>query len=266
MGAAIVAKRGKGLVGHRNELARRTGTGSSGIIERSENTKVIDSHYLCMAKLAIGIVIALSLVVLQHIKELPLKRRGVSVQARRKRLRVPVTRRLSLLTRLANLRLLLLAQLDLQRSHILLDSRNRGRARDGEEVVSLGQNPRQSQLAGSAVLLLGDLSDAVHEFEVFGEVLGREAWCEGTEVALFEVIRAANLAAEHAAADGRVGDDGYAEFAGGLEETDLVGFDVETEGRVSISVVSWCCRCMCWVERTLTRSEWRRCGPPCRLF
>jgi hypothetical protein len=38
------------------------------------------------------------------------------------------------------------------------------------------------------------------------------------------------LAAEHAAADGRVGDDGDAEFAGDFEEADLVGFDVEAEG------------------------------------
>jgi hypothetical protein len=58
---------------------------------------------------------------------------------------------------------------------------------------------------------------------------------EGAEVALFEVVRAADLAAEHAAADGRVGDDGDAELAGGLEEADLLGFDIETEGRVPVA-------------------------------
>jgi hypothetical protein len=145
-----------------------------------------------------------------------------------------VTRRLCLLTRLADLRLLLLAQLDLQRSNILLDPRNRSRARDGEEVVSLSQNPRQSQLTGGAVLLLRNLGEAVHKLEVLGEVLGREARCECAEVALFEVVGAADLAAEHAAADGGVGDDGYAQLAGGLEEADLVGFNVETEGRVPV--------------------------------
>jgi hypothetical protein len=151
-----------------------------------------------------------------------------------------VPRGLSLLTRLANLRLLLLAQLDLQRSHVLFDSRERSRARDGEEIVSLRQNPRQRQLAGRAVLLLRDLGQAVHELKVLREVLGREARCKGAKVALFEVVWAADLAAEHAAADGGVGDDGNAELAGGFEEADLVGFDVEAEGRVSVSAVSWC--------------------------
>ena len=57
---------------------------------------------------------------------------------------------------------------------------------------------------------------------------------------------------------------GYAKLTGGLEQADLVGFDVETEGRVPVSVVSWRCRCLCWVESPLTRSVWHRCERPCK--
>ena len=42
---------------------------------------------------------------------------------------------------------------------------------DGEDVISLSQEPREGKLAGSNVLLLGELFDLVNDPEVLGEVL-----------------------------------------------------------------------------------------------
>jgi hypothetical protein len=42
---------------------------------------------------------------------------------------------------------------------------------DGEDVISLSQEPREGKLAGSNVLLLGELFDLVNDLEVLGEVL-----------------------------------------------------------------------------------------------
>jgi hypothetical protein len=98
---------------------------------------------------------------------------------------------------LSDLRLIFLVQLDLQGADILLNTSEGSRARDGEEVISLRQNPGQSQLTGGAVLRLRNFGDAVNELEILGEVLRREAWCELAEVALFEVVWAADLACEN---------------------------------------------------------------------
>lgn len=121
-----------------------------------------------------------------------------------------------------------------------------------EDVLALRQEPGERQLAGRDALLLRQLGDAVDEDEVLGEVLLGEAgslevgkksqsfrsvgdsylMCEtyvSAEVALLEVLRAADLAAEHAAADGRVGDDGGAELPRGLQQLDLGALDVEGE-------------------------------------
>jgi hypothetical protein len=171
------------------------------------------------------------------LQRLPSERRGVGVQAGRKCFGVSAASRLRLLTRLPDLRLVFLAQLDLQGANILLNPGKRSGTRDGEEVVTLGQDPGQGQLTSSGVLLLRELSDAVDELEVLGEVLGGEAWCELAEVTLLEVVGAADLTTEHASSNGRVGYDGDAELACGLEEADLLRLDVETERRVPVKLL-----------------------------
>jgi hypothetical protein len=123
-----------------------------------------------------------------------LERRSISEQAGGEGLWVPATSRLGLLTRLPDFSLVFLAELDLQRTDVLLNPSDRSSARDGEEVVSLGQDPGQGELTGGAVLRLCDLGDAVDELEVLGEVLGRETRCELSEVAFLEVVWAADLA------------------------------------------------------------------------
>ncbi len=71
-----------------------------------------------------------------------------------------------------------------------------------EKIITLRQNPCQSQLAGCATLLLRDFRDLVHKLQVLREVLCAEARCILAEVTILEVVRAANCATEHAAADG----------------------------------------------------------------
>lgn len=42
---------------------------------------------------------------------------------------------------------------------------------DGEDVISLSQEPSEGKLTGSDVLLLGELFDLVDNLQVLGEVL-----------------------------------------------------------------------------------------------
>jgi hypothetical protein len=42
---------------------------------------------------------------------------------------------------------------------------------DGEDVISLSQEPSEGKLTGSDVLLLGEMFDLVDDLQVFGEVL-----------------------------------------------------------------------------------------------
>jgi hypothetical protein len=55
------------------------------------------------------------------------------------------------LDKAANLALILGAQLDMERSHVLLEARDAARAGDGDDVVALGEQPRERQLAGGDV-------------------------------------------------------------------------------------------------------------------
>jgi hypothetical protein len=84
-------------------------------------------------------------------------------------------------------------------------------------------------LARRAVAPLCNLRYAIDEFQVLGEILSREPRCVAARITRIEVIGTADLASEHAAADWGVGYDGYAELAGGFEEVDLRGLDVEAE-------------------------------------
>jgi hypothetical protein len=164
-----------------------------------------------------------------------LHRRRVGEATARKRLRIPPTSRLRFLARLPNLCLVLFTKHNTQRASILRHAIGRSRARNGEEVVPLRKNPREGQLARSAIAPLCNLRYAVDEFQVLWEILSREPGRVATRIRRIKVIGTADLASEHAAADRRVGYDRYAELAGGFEEANLRGLDVEAEGRVSES-------------------------------
>lgn len=78
---------------------------------------------------------------------------------------------LSSLARFANLMLLFLGQLDLERIDILLEPCEVGGAWDRDDVVSLRHQPSESELRRCCILLLGNRGDLVHELEILGEVL-----------------------------------------------------------------------------------------------
>lgn len=98
--------------------------------------------------------------------------------------------------------------------------------------MTLREDPYESQLAGSAVVLLCNLGNTVDEFQVFGEVFSRETRRETAIIGFLEVIRAADLTTEHTAAKGRICDNSNPKLPSGFEKADLLRLDIEAEGRV----------------------------------
>ena len=89
--------------------------------------------------------------------------------------------------------------------------------------------PRQRQLPGRAPLLLRNCRKLIDQLQVLLEILALEARRHASEVVLLEIIRAADLAGDEAAAEGGVSDGGDAEFAASFEEGNLRVFDVDGE-------------------------------------
>ena len=97
-------------------------------------------------------------------------------------------------------------------------------AGDGEEVVSLGEDPGESQLAGLDAFAVGDGADAIDEQLVLAGGVSGEAWVAGSaEVLVVELGGVGERAGEEAAAEGAVGDEADAELANGGE---YLGFNV----------------------------------------
>lgn len=135
----------------------------------------------------------------------------------------------SILARLPDLLLFFLRDLHFQRAQVLFEPLRVGGAWNWEEIITLGKNPRERQLARSDVLLLRNLSDTIDQFEILGEVLGAESGCVFPEVAFFKIVWASNLSAEHTTTNWRVGDDSAAKFAAGLQDTDLLALNLQRE-------------------------------------
>ena len=64
-----------------------------------------------------------------------------------------------------------------------------GRPRDGDNIVALGKQPRERNLARRRVVFLPDLLQAVGNLEDVREVLLRVAGDESAEIALLKVVR-----------------------------------------------------------------------------
>ena len=64
-----------------------------------------------------------------------------------------------------------------------------GGTRNRDNVLSLSQDPRQSNLTGGCVVLLADLLQTVREVEDVGEILLGVPRDGFTEVAVLKVIR-----------------------------------------------------------------------------
>lgn len=108
-------------------------------------------------------------------------------------------------------------QAHLQGTNIFLEILDLRRAGNGEDIITLSQQPCQRQLARRDALLLSNFAEGIDDLEVEREVLLAEAWCPSAEVILGEVVWRLDTAREEASAEGRVGDDSSAEFAGRLE-------------------------------------------------
>jgi len=67
--------------------------------------------------------------------------------------------------------------------------RKSGGTRDGDNVLSLSQHPRQSDLTSGSVIPLANLLQTVHEPEDVGEVLLGVPCNSSAEVVVLKVIR-----------------------------------------------------------------------------
>ena len=148
--------------------------------------------------------------------------------------------------RLSDLLLFFLRQFELQRAQVLVETFGVGSTRDlqrrisigfcietsairtyWKEVIALREDPGKSECAGGRPFILRDLRDLVDEFEVLGEVLFAEAWSSLAKVTIFEVFRAANLAAEDATADWRICHNRDSELARSLQQVDVWALNVQ---------------------------------------
>lgn len=75
----------------------------------------------------------------------------------------------------------------LRRLRVLLEPRNGPRARDGDKVGVLGEDPRERELRRRGAVLPSDRAEPVDDLEVLGEVLVREAGQQLAQVVLLEV-------------------------------------------------------------------------------
>src|ERR671930_626479 len=111
-----------------------------------------------------------------------------------------------------------LGQLVVDRGCVLLQIVAALRARDGDKVVALGEDPRDRELGGRDALLCRDLLHLRRQREVRFQVFAGEARASAAEVALVEFVGRAEAAGEKAAAERRVGDESDSELAAGGED------------------------------------------------
>ena len=125
-----------------------------------------------------------------------------------------------------------------------------GRPRDGDDVLALGENPCDGDLAGCRAVLLAHLLQAVGYLEDVREVLLRVTRDRAAIVVRREVlgsflvrrsaigtrVRGGDqtyvFAGDEATAEGRVRDDLDPKLASGLQQPDLLVLDVSREGRI----------------------------------
>src|SRR3954471_14803907 len=107
---------------------------------------------------------------------------------------------------------------DPERGHVLLQVFAALGAGDGYDALPLGQEPGQGQLGRRHVLRGGDLLHSLHELQVLLEVLSLEPRPLATPVVLWQILEAAQLAGEEAAAERAVRDEADAQFPDGGDE------------------------------------------------
>src|SRR5512135_3387715 len=107
---------------------------------------------------------------------------------------------------------------DPERYHVLLQIFAALGAGDRNDALPLGQEPRQGQLGWRHVFRGGDLLHSIHELQVLLEVLSLEPRPLATPVVRWQILEAAQLAGEEAAAKRAVRDEADAQFPDGREQ------------------------------------------------
>lgn len=105
---------------------------------------------------------------------------------------------LSFLNQVSNFQLLLLTKLHFQRAKVLLKVLDLFRSWDRDNVLSLSQQPSESQLSGGTSLLLSNGDESIYKLEILGKILGCESRHAPSEVAFFKIIRGAVFTREEA--------------------------------------------------------------------
>jgi hypothetical protein len=126
----------------------------------------------------------------------------------------------------------------LQGSHILLQVAAAFCAWDRHDVVALGQQPGNRELASSRPLLVGQPLQLCHHSQVAGKVLALEAGKVAAQVVRREVVGAGELPGQQAAAERGEGDEADVQLADGGQQLAL-GVAVNSEYSLCRAVTGW---------------------------
>lgn len=169
------------------------------------------------------------------------------------RVRISAPGNFRLIDCLANLLLLLLCEGNINSAQVLLEildllctaytislygsihgysSHDKNLPRDGKDVVSLRQQPRQGQLSRRDALASGNAPNLVRQRQVLSKILLGEARQSPAEVVFGKVVRGLDLPRQHASSQGTVSDNRNAELPGRLEQANLRLLNVNGEGTV----------------------------------
>ena len=123
-----------------------------------------------------------------------------------------------------------LRQIYLVRGGVFFQILSAFRARDGDDVVSLCQDPSQGELRRLAAFFFGEFFDFADQVEILLEVLSLKARRVAAVVVGGEIFEALELSGEESAAERAIGDEADAELAAGVE--DSVEFGVACPERI----------------------------------
>jgi len=73
-------------------------------------------------------------------------------------------------------------------------------------IIALGKQPSQGKLRGCASLLLGNVLQFIHKFQIFVEILFRETWGYFPEIFFPKIVAGFDLSRQESTAEGGVGD------------------------------------------------------------
>jgi hypothetical protein len=105
------------------------------------------------------------------------------------------------------------SEFDGECAEVLVDALGPGRARNRDDVVSLGEHPGEGQLRRGDPLAVGQLLDSLDQRGVRRDVLRREPRMAPTVVAGGEIVLAADPTGQESAPERRVRDQSDPEFA-----------------------------------------------------